>query len=68
MGHDTIINVDYSSQEAHLAAIVANDEAMIKSFMEGQDVHKATAALMNNVPYDSVTKDMRSAAKAITFG
>ena len=68
LGHDTIINVDYSSQEAHLAALVANDQDMIRSFMEGEDVHKATAALMSGVPYDEVTKDQRSAAKKITFG
>lgn len=68
LGHDTIINVDYSSQEAHLAAIVANDQDMISSFMSGEDVHKATAALMSGVPYDEVTKDQRSAAKKITFG
>lgn len=68
LGHDTIINVDYSSQEAHLAAIVAKDKDMIRSFMSGEDVHKATAALMSGVPYDEVTKDQRSAAKKITFG
>ena len=67
-GQDTIINIDYSSQEAHLAAVIANDQDMIGSFVNGEDVHSATAALMEGIPYDEVTKDQRSAAKKITFG
>lgn len=67
-GQDTIINIDYSSQEAHLAAVIANDQDMIGSFVNGEDVHKATAALMEDIPYDDVTKDQRSAAKKLTFG
>ena len=67
-GQDTIINIDYSSQEAHLAAVIANDQDMIGSFVNGEDVHKATAALMEGIPYDEVTKDNRTNAKKLTFG
>ncbi len=67
-GQDTIINLDFSSQEAHLAAVIADDEDMIGSFLNGDDIHKATAALMYNKPVDEVTKDERFAAKSTTFG
>ena len=67
-GQDTIINLDFSSQEAHLAAVIADDEDMIGSFLNGEDIHKATAALMYNKPVEDVTKDERFAAKSTTFG
>lgn len=67
-GQDTIINLDFSSQEAHLAAVIAHDDDMIGSFLDGDDVHKATAALMYNKDVDEVTKDERFAAKSTTFG
>jgi len=41
---------------------------MIGSFLDGADVHKATAALMYNKEIDEVTKDERFAAKSTTFG
>lgn len=68
MGQDTIINLDFSSQEAHLAAVVAHDEGMIESFLQHGDVHKATAALMYNITPEEVTKDQRFSAKSTTFG
>ena len=68
LGQDTIINLDFSSQEAHLAAVVAHDEGMIDSFLNHADVHKATAALMYNITPDEVTKDQRFSAKSTTFG
>ena len=37
-------------------------------FERGEDVHKATAAIVNNIPLVEVTKEMRSAAKAVNFG
>lgn len=67
-GQDTIVNLDFSSQEAHLAAVVADDENMIEAFMEGKDVHSETAALIYNVPVEEVTRDQRQAAKSVTFG
>lgn len=67
-GQDTIINLDFSSQEAHLAAVIADDESMIESFMEGKDVHSETAALIYDVPSSEVTKDQRQSAKSVTFG
>ena len=67
-GQDTIVNLDFSSQEAHLAAVVAHDESMIDAFLSGRDVHSDTASLVFDVPVEEVTKDQRQAAKRVVFG
>ena len=41
---------------------------MIESFRKGIDIHRMTAAEINNTALDGVTPKMRSAAKAINFG
>jgi DNA polymerase-1 len=66
-GH-ILITADYSQIELRIVASLANDEKMIKIFDEGKDIHRATAAAINGVPEDSVTKEMRSAAKEVNFG
>ena len=44
------------------------DPAMTKAYLDGEDIHKSTAALAFNTTYDEVTKDERQAAKAVSFG
>ena len=41
---------------------------MINAFLEGQDIHKLTAAEVNNVSADKVTSAMRRQAKVLNFG
>jgi len=41
---------------------------MIAAFKAGQDIHAATAAKVFNVALEEVTRDQRSAAKAVNFG
>ena len=41
---------------------------MCKAFIDGTDVHKATAALIYGVAPDAVTPEMRRTAKTINFG
>jgi len=63
-----LLSVDYSQIELRIVAHMAEDEAMLKSFREGQDIHTATAAAIYEVPISSVTKEQRRHAKAINFG
>ncbi|HMT19439.1 MAG TPA: DNA polymerase I, partial [Candidatus Saccharibacteria bacterium] len=63
-----IISADYSQFELRIAAAMAQDEAMIASFNEDRDIHTETAALIQGVPPEEVTKEMRYAAKAVNFG
>lgn len=63
-----LMSADYSQIELRIVASLAEDKKMIKIFEQDLDIHKATAAAINNVSLDDVTKEMRRAAKAINFG
>ena len=63
-----LLAVDYSQIELRIVAFMAQDEAMLEAFREGQDIHAATAAAIFGVALDEVTTDQRRHAKAINFG
>jgi DNA polymerase-1 len=65
---NVLVDADYSQIELRLLAHIADDETMIESFRSGGDIHAATAAQVYGVPLDQVTRQMRSASKAINFG
>jgi len=63
-----LLAVDYSQIELRIVSHMAQDEAMMDAFRNGQDIHATTAAAIFDVPLDKVTKDQRRHAKAINFG
>jgi len=63
-----LVSADYSQVELRIIAALSGDANMIEAFQHGEDIHKATAAKVFNVPIAEVTKDMRSKAKAVNFG
>jgi DNA polymerase I len=63
-----LVSADYSQIELRIAAHLSGDVRMITTFLEGEDIHTATAARIGKVDLDKVTKKMRSAAKALNFG
>ena len=63
-----LLSADYSQLELRIIASIANDSKMKKIFLEGGDIHRATAAEINQVPLDKVTPEMRRAAKSLNFG
>lgn len=63
-----LLALDYSQIELRLVASMSGDKKMIKAFESGADIHSATAAQINEIPLDEVTKEMRSQAKATNFG
>jgi DNA polymerase I len=63
-----IISADYSQIELRIIAAMSKDSAMINSFNNGEDFHKATASKVFHIPMDQVTKEQRSHAKTINFG
>ena len=63
-----IIAADYSQVELRLLAAVANVKALKEAFLQGQDIHKSTAAQVFGVELDKVDSSMRRNAKAINFG
>ena len=64
----TLLSADYSQIELRLIAEMSGDKAMKQSFLQGEDIHKATAAKVFNIPLDKVTKTQRSQAKTVNFG
>ncbi|MAO90007.1 MAG: DNA polymerase I [Rhodospirillales bacterium] len=64
----TLISLDYSQIELRLVAHVAKIEPLIQAFLDGQDIHAATASEVFNVPMADMTPDIRRKAKAINFG
>ena len=63
-----LISADYSQIELRIVASLAEDKKMIEIFQKGEDIHRATAAAINGVALEDVTKEMRRAAKEVNFG
>lgn len=63
-----LISADYAQIELVVLAHLSQDPKMCESFINGTDVHKATAAMIYGVSPEAVTPDMRRTAKTINFG
>ena len=63
-----LISADYSQIELRLLAHFSEDEAMINSYVNGEDIHSNTAAEIFGVSVNDVTEDQRRLAKTINFG
>lgn len=63
-----LVVADYANIELRILAELSGDEALTSAFLSGDDPHKSTAALMFNIPIDTVTKEQRFIAKTINFG
>ncbi len=63
-----LVSLDYSQIELRCLAILSGDEALIKIFNEGQDIHAAVASLIGGVPVAEVDREMRRKAKIVNFG
>ncbi len=63
-----LLSADYSQIELRLLADFSGEEFLVDAFREGQDVHRATAAIVYGVEPAEVTPDMRRVAKTVNFG
>lgn len=63
-----LVDADYSQIELRVLAHIADEPALIDAFLSGKDIHARTASEVFGVPIDEVTKEERSAAKAVNFG
>ena len=66
-GH-VIASADYSQIELRIMAHISEDEALVRAFAEGMDVHRATAAEVFGVAPEQVSSEQRRYAKVINFG
>ena len=63
-----LLSADYSQIELRIIAALSEEHNMIESFLHGEDIHRATAAKVFNVPLEAVTREQRSHAKTVNFG
>jgi DNA polymerase-1 len=64
----SLLSADYSQVELRILAHISGDADLIETFRRGDDIHRATASKMFNVPPEQLTQDQRRAAKTINFG
>ena len=65
----TLLAADYSQIELRIIAALSGDENMIAAFKDHLDIHIATAAKVFHLDkLEDVTREQRSAAKAVNFG
>lgn len=66
-GHK-LMAADYSQIELRIMAHLSDDPGLLKAFLAGEDVHRATASEVFGVPLDQVSGEQRRYAKVINFG
>lgn len=67
-GYDAFISSDYSQVELRVLAHMSGDESLINAFKNQEDIHRRTAAEVLGIPFEDVTSQQRSHAKAVNFG
>ncbi len=66
-GH-SLVAADYSQIELRVLAHFSKDPGLTQAFHNGEDVHSATSALVNEIPIEEVKPEMRRIAKILNFG
>ena len=61
-------SADYSQIELRIMAHLSQDSNLIEAFLQGNDIHAATAAKIFKKPLEEVTSDQRRKAKTANFG
>lgn len=62
------IDADYSQVELRVLAALSRDEHMMNAFKNDEDIHREVASKVFDIPFEEVTKEQRSKAKAVNFG
>ncbi|HPD86091.1 MAG TPA: DNA polymerase I [Proteiniphilum sp.] len=62
------VSSDYSQIELRIMAHLSDDKNMVEAFVDGQDIHAATAAKIFKIPLEEVSGDQRRKAKTANFG
>lgn len=62
------VDADYSQIELRVLAHMSEDAQLIAAYNTAQDIHRITASEVFHTPFEEVTKEQRSRAKAVNFG
>ncbi|MBK12254.1 MAG: DNA polymerase I [Crocinitomicaceae bacterium] len=63
-----LLAADYSQVELRIVAALSGDKGLCQAFLDGADIHTATAAKVFGVAPSEVDRGQRSRAKAVNFG
>ena len=63
-----LLAADYSQVELRIVAALSGDRGLCQAFLDGADIHTATAAKVFGVAPEAVDRGQRSQAKAVNFG
>ncbi len=63
-----LVVADYSQIEMRILADMANDEALLKAFRSGADLHRTTASQMLKIPLADISPRQREGAKGLNYG
>ncbi|MGY3055641.1 DNA polymerase-1 [Pedobacter sp. UYEF25] len=63
-----ILSADYSQIELRIIAEISKEENMLEAFINGIDIHTATAAKVYGIAIEDVDSNQRRNAKAVNFG
>jgi DNA polymerase-1 len=63
-----LMAIDYSQMELRIMADISGDETLSQDFIDGKDIHSATASRILGKELKEVTKEDRDLGKTINFG
>ena len=63
-----LLSADYSQIELRLLAHLSGEPFLLDAFRRGEDIHRATAAVVYGVAPEEVSTDQRRVAKTVNFG
>ncbi len=64
----TLAEIDYSQLELRIVAYYSRDEAMMKAYQDGRDIHRIVASNMFKKPESEISHLERYMAKYVDFG
>ncbi|MEX0601192.1 MAG: DNA polymerase I, partial [Rhodothermales bacterium] len=63
-----LLSADYVQIELRILASMSGDEGLSEAFRRGEDIHRAAAARIFDIPPENVTRDQRRKAKEVNYG
>jgi DNA polymerase-1 len=63
-----LVSADYSQVELRILAHYSGDPSLVEAFVQGDDIHRRTAAEVAGIALSEVTDEQRARAKAVNFG
>jgi DNA polymerase I len=66
--NNVLLTADYSQIELRVLAHFTEEPPLMRAFEQDEDIHRAVAAEVFNVPLEQVTRQQRGYAKTINFG